>query len=387
MSTLSTDQDLLQQSPRARAVAVLRESIRQGRMRAGDRLPAEETLASQLNISRGTLRLALAGLEEEGLVRRRRNQGCIVTSPGQSTGLMATTVVLLSNVPHAAAISPNVRSGRLYAINSGVFDAVTSAGLSFLSICGEPYSDDVATRLLADRPLAVIINGAKWEESEQAGRFVARLAQAGLPVVIHSGDAVFEMIDRVASDHEEGAYAVARWLAAQGRRRILRFWPAKDDWWIKAHDLGYERAIAEAGLASLPPLIVPCIIERQPDDRENFEIRYRQIVGFFLEYLTGPTPVDAVMVANDGYAFLVAAACRMLGKVPNRDVLLAGYDNMWQEMTEREWEPATPVVSVDKENHRIGEELVRLVLDRVNGKLPPERQYRKVAQQLVVTEQ
>lgn len=383
MATSASTLDVMPQSPRARAVAALRDDILLGRIRPGERLPAEETLASQLSVSRGTLRLALAGLEEEGLVRRRRNQGCIVSPSASSSGLMASTVVLLSNVPEADTPPGHVHGSKLHAINSGVFAAVTSAGLSFMSIYGEPYGEDVANRLLADRPYAILINGLAWERSSQAQRFVARLVDAGLPVVIQTGDPIFAMADRIASDHEGGAYAVTRWLAAQGRQRILRFWPGADDWFIKAHDRGYERAIAEAQLASLPPLIIPGIIERQPGDRANFELRTRQIVGFLMEHLAGSNPVDAIMVVNDGYAFLAAAACRLLGKVPNRDVLIAGYDNMWHDMPERQWEPAAPVVSVDKQNQRIGEELVRLMQDRLSGTLPPERQYRMVPQKLV----
>ncbi|MBS1843173.1 MAG: GntR family transcriptional regulator [Actinobacteria bacterium] len=55
----------------------LREAILRGAFAPGDRLP-EEQLAEALGVSRGPVRQALALLEREGMVVRRRNRGAIV---------------------------------------------------------------------------------------------------------------------------------------------------------------------------------------------------------------------------------------------------------------------------------------------------------------------
>lgn len=55
----------------------LREAILRGAFAPGDRLP-EEQLAEALGVSRGPVRQALALLEREGMVIRRRNRGAIV---------------------------------------------------------------------------------------------------------------------------------------------------------------------------------------------------------------------------------------------------------------------------------------------------------------------
>jgi DNA-binding FadR family transcriptional regulator len=50
-------------------VRQIQEAVLQGRLNAGDRLPAERQLREQFQVSRGTLREALRTLEQKGLVR------------------------------------------------------------------------------------------------------------------------------------------------------------------------------------------------------------------------------------------------------------------------------------------------------------------------------
>ena len=61
----------------------LAELVDRGLLKVGDRLPAENDLASQLGVSRMTLRQALGALETRGLVERRRGRsgGTFVTRP------------------------------------------------------------------------------------------------------------------------------------------------------------------------------------------------------------------------------------------------------------------------------------------------------------------
>ncbi|ALL13080.1 GntR family transcriptional regulator [Caulobacter henricii] len=54
-------------------------SIRDGRLRPGDRLPTERDLAHRCGVSRITVRAALDGLGRDKLVARRTRTGTIVT--------------------------------------------------------------------------------------------------------------------------------------------------------------------------------------------------------------------------------------------------------------------------------------------------------------------
>lgn len=61
-------------------VADLRTAIDRGRYPAGAVLPREQDLVEKYNLSRGTVRRAIAQLEREGLVTRVRKRGTVVRS-------------------------------------------------------------------------------------------------------------------------------------------------------------------------------------------------------------------------------------------------------------------------------------------------------------------
>ena len=56
------------------------QSIRDGRLRPGDRLPTERDLARGCGVSRITVRAALEGLARDKLVARRTRIGTIITN-------------------------------------------------------------------------------------------------------------------------------------------------------------------------------------------------------------------------------------------------------------------------------------------------------------------
>jgi GntR family transcriptional repressor for pyruvate dehydrogenase complex len=61
----------------------VKEMIVNGQLKPGDRLPAEETLASQMGVGRGTVREALRVLAYVGLLERRKNGTYIAEGAGK----------------------------------------------------------------------------------------------------------------------------------------------------------------------------------------------------------------------------------------------------------------------------------------------------------------
>lgn len=381
MSTLAHN-PTLDRSPRTKAEQALRQQILAGVLPAGMRLPAEQKLARRFGISRGTLRHALGTLQDEGLVQRRPNHGCVVADrPTRGESLLSRTVTLISNTPGGAEMK--LFTGHMASINSGIVDTSQAEGLNFMLVHSGIEVQQVVDRLIAQRPYGVAISSLIGD-AEKAAALVAQLRDAGVPVVIHSNEPAFSGIDRVLSDHEQGTEELVKALASAGRQRVLRLWcnTRPDQWWIAAHNRGYDDAVAQMDMAPLDAVYVPGILKRDEASRENFETRVRQVTGFLLEQYRQHN-FDAVMVGTDSEVPVVASACRLIGIEPGRDVAICGYDHYWETAPERQWEPAAPFASVDKQNHLIGEEMVRLLLDRASGRLPAEAQQRVVPQRVV----
>lgn len=89
-----------------------------GKWLQGERLPTEATLAAQLGVAVGTLRKALSGLEEDGILERRQGSGTYVTEShsGQAiyhffrlehldgkTGMPGAETISLEPVQHSQA--------------------------------------------------------------------------------------------------------------------------------------------------------------------------------------------------------------------------------------------------------------------------------------------
>ena len=87
----------------------LAQEIASGRYAVGTTLPAEPELAMQLNISRSTLRAALANLESRKLVSRKKNAGTRVEAVTPQGGYGATLSSLSDLIQWAQACERSVQ--------------------------------------------------------------------------------------------------------------------------------------------------------------------------------------------------------------------------------------------------------------------------------------
>jgi DNA-binding LacI/PurR family transcriptional regulator len=367
-------------SPRRRALQLLRAMVKSGTIGIGERLPAEAKLASQMKVSRVTVRSALAVLEREGLVRRERNVGCVrVHDRSTQTSLMSNTVVLLND--HKVAEDAGVFSGTSDAVVSGVIDGVSRRNKNFYRIAPMEGSEQWLGELIDARPLGVVVSLWNWPETSQVS-LIERLTASGLPVVAFGHNELFDDFDTVRTDHRGGTEQLVHALAKAGKRRILRAWVPSGASWIRDHDAGYDKATHALGLDTIPAIHVAGLLPREVTGDVNFRVRARHFAGYLAEHIHCENPIDAIMVATDWEALVALAACRLYGRT---DIAVVGYDNYWRTIAERQWESAAPFATVDKNNHRLGEELVSLLMQRIAGSLPPEPQTRLIEQRVVLT--
>lgn len=366
----------------------LRLCLEEKRWQPGDRLPPEESLAKEMRIARGTLRRALKRLEAEGLLVAARGRGRVVAAGRDGGKLMAHVIAIISNIGKGVVVRRNQEEIEK-AVEVGVEEALDQESLHRLTLHPSGLEGEGLQRFLSDPPLGAIVNGLV-SRTEEGQKLLATLASHGIPLVVNSDGPALAGYDRVISDHQAGCYELTRWLIGQGRRRILRAWGvAKGTYFLEMRNTGYERAMREAKLESLPPLYIPANgveISRELA-RETFELRSRTFAGYLLPYLTGLEPIDAIMVSTDSHVYPAATACRICGRTPHREVTIVGYDGYWSGWPDRELEPTVPAATVVKHNRQTGVEMVRILLERVNGTAPTPLQRVALAPELVVVTQ
>ena len=186
-----------------------------------------------------------------------------------------------------------------------------------------------------------------------------------IPLVTFDRD--YEGIDTVLLDNEQGGYDATRHLIDLGHRHIACI--GGPDAKTRSHERvrGYERAMVEAGLVVDERLIQPGAWTY-----ESGQAAARRLLHL-------PVPPTAIFACNDLMAIGVISALREQGLRVPEDVSVVGFDDIpfgayfFPPLTTL----ATPLMEVSQR-------LCQLLLDRINGQLPPQPQRSIVHGQLVV---
>ncbi len=378
---------LANSSPRARATRALRESIAEGELAAGMELASESVLAERLGVSRGTIRAALAELEADGLVRNEGRRRVVAGArPVEAAG--GGAVLVVSRTTRAEALSRGESHIGAYT-HYGLIRRFQREGISTVTVPPEQFAAESGPA----KPgvLGVVVFQDSLQD-EPALRRLRALRDAGVPVAV--GDpAETDEFDAVRSDHAAGSYAVTRWLLEHGRRRPLRWWALAQHMrrrpaWLAGRDAGHERACREAAVEPIPAVEFKSLTHRAGQrPAETLRDNARLSAGYLLERLAEDPAIDALVLSTDGEVRAASAAVRLCGREPERDVLIAGYDNYWADPQVRPGVPVAPAVTADKRNQLLGEQLAELLLDRAAAALPPDPQVRLVEPELIVLDQ
>lgn len=345
-------------------------------------------------MDRKTVLRALRTLTDQGVVQHTGQRTCIVAPAtlAQST-LLGQTIVILTSYPPRNTPAP--QPGWADLLTQGAMSGVNDIDHNALMVHGQRLLGTL-NRCLQHPPAGILVTEMR-KDIPGFLEGLERLHQAGVKLAVYSGSSEFDQYDRVRSDHEAGAYQLTRWLIDKGCGRILPLWEAMPagpgtppqeptTYWVRQRRAGYERAMREAHLAPLAPLTMPDFPEMDWGTN-RFEGAVRVIAGYLAEAMTGDTAVDGIMTMTDRTVYGVSAACRLFGRRPGKDVRLVGYDNYYQDcqsfFAAVAPQSVGPQATMDKQNDLMGRELVKLLMDRIEGKLPPEPQCRMVAPKFV----
>ena len=360
--------------PRARALRLLRATAAEP-IAAGLPLPPERLLADQYQVSRTTIRWALAQLAREGLLRNVTGRTRLVADPSARPAMACHPVYVFSQIEESHVNRSEGWGGNVHV---GLLNAMRSLGHAVL-IPGSSLLDEATVAcLLRERPAGVLIPEPMYTGASDPSLMLAAeaFAKAGIPTVVFGEFPA--ACDRVCSDHELGAHLLSTWLLNRGRRHQLCLWPGPSTpAWLERRRIGHERALRESGV-----VIRPVEWMNWLSRDEDFETLVLALAGHLAPHLLSAQPIDSILAMIDGHVPAICAALRHCGREPGRDVDVVGYDALWAECPQRLLCPVPPAASIDKCNLQIGKAMATLLDERMAGILPPEPQLRQIAPRL-----
>jgi len=192
--------------------------------------------------------------------------------------------------------------------------------------CADPAQVDRLVRhLMTSRVDGVILPPPLGDDPAM----LAALLEAGVPLVrIASGEAS-DLADSVGIDDRAAALAMTRSLVARGHRRIGFIAGGADQSASALRRQGHEAALAEAGIAPDPALIVAG------------DFSYRSGLEAADALLALPERPSAIFASNDDMAAAAIACAHRHGLDVPRDISVCGFDDT--AIATMIWPPLTTV--------------------------------------------
>lgn len=291
----------------------LRSKLGTSGFEIGSYLPGEHEIATQYNLSRGTIRRALGILETENLLSRQPGRGTLILPPSmQEQGARPKIAVIWTMVRWMGMEMFSALEDHLSAANCDI--------LFSSSKHDHRQETEILTGLLESDVDAIVLYSTGHPDSQP---LIQELQNQGKPVILLDRF-VQDQIDTlswVTSDNEQGSYQITRHLIDLGHKRIGMgiLTPEHQHERISTiieREKGYLKAINEAGLDDL-------IIKEFGITDETSAAYSQELIDFIV--LHQPT---ALFFHNDVSAYRMYEVLIQHGIRVPQDISIAGFDGL-----------------------------------------------------------
>ena len=292
-----------------------RERILDGRLSVGTRLPTDDELADLYQISRDTVRQALALLANEGLIERVQGRGTFVIQ-ARSNG---SPVTQPKQKQIGLVLNRTLRTHLTMNLLVGVEQAAKSHGYNVSFTYAEGEQDQQArdiARLQANHVLGMII----WAMGDTThDNSIQQLQTDQFPLVLIDRYFPGLAIDYVGSDNIGGGYRATEHLLILGHRRIGFVFAQEETLQttsVYERTQGYCKALQKYEVPYHETLVVPDVRKLQSGAREGL-----------VEFLQRPDRPSAIFAVNDYIALDVLQAARAIHLRIPEDLAVVGFDD------------------------------------------------------------
>lgn len=323
----------------------LRNAIRGGEYRSGDRLPSEAELCKQFDASRITVAKALQRLQQDGIVVRRPGSGSYVQHVAPTTSYQFGLLI------------PELGSTEIFEpICQGIMRAPMAKSHSL--IWGHSSHDDqgreeaaiaLCRQFIKQRVSGVFFAPLEYSDSKDKTnhQIVAELRQASIPIVLLDRCyQVFPMrsnLDRVGIDNHRASFAVTQHLWNQGARRIVFVSRKRSASTMVERISGYYSALRECGSEFSGNALYGDAGDQK----------------FVKDLLESEQP-DGIVCGNDLTAARMMHSLINLGIRVSEQVRLVSFD----DVNYAKFLPV-PLTTIHQNCSQIGESAIELMLDRI----------------------
>lgn len=339
---------------REQITQTLRERIEKGVFPRGSLLPSERHLATELGVSRLTLRRAIEPLVQDGTLENQPGRGTLVPDTNGDDAARLPWKIM-------ALVLPDI-SNRFFAeVAESVEYAALQQGYQIL-LCNsrhQPHLEEFHLRQLAERGVdGVLFSHDPHLEMPKA---FARLEAAGIPTVVLFTAERLPNCDSIALDDRAGVEQALRYLMSLGHRRIGFVRPVAAGL-VHLRETHYKDFLQQQQLCSPDASIIDIL------DRDETTIRKE------LEKLLNPNNLDrptAFLCGNDHVALMLMKQTGALGlKIP-QDLSIVGFDNL--RFVEH---LSVPLTTVDQPKQEMGRRAAEMLFERINTKAttPPRHE-------------
>lgn len=363
----------------AQVCAYIRDKIREGKWKDGSRLPSENQLAQQFDVSRITIRGAMEQLVEEGAVYRIQGRGTFVAEAGtgkEPVRYASPDVTIRRETvqyagPDASAhkeldlialLIPALAGQLMTEIVRGVEEALSETRYRMLLITtGHSQQKEeikLQEAIAAGASGMIVYPTVGYAYNEE----LLRLSIDRFPIVMIDRYVRGVEMNCVCSDHYRGAYEAVRHLLERGHRRIgYVTYKAYGTTSLEERLDGYRQALSDWGVV----YDKSCLLELS-DPAE------------MADFLRVQDDITALFIAQGELSRLVLEAAEQCGRTVPKQLALVRFDDY-----EAAADARLPLTCVAQQGELIGQEAISRLLSIIADPRQ-ERQLIRLPTKLVI---
>lgn len=328
----------------------LKEDILQGKRKPGDKLPSENELAKEYDISRHTVRKALAILSNEGYIEIEHGRGSFCADIHKNNKSSKNIAVITTYI--SDYIFPRLIQGMDKILTEKGYSIIlkntkNSRKLELAAL------EDVLTKHVD----GIIIEPSKSQIYSKHMEVYQKLEEQNIPYVfIHGVHAVMRDKPNIVMDDEKGAYLLTQYLIQLGHKKLIGIFKTDDNQGINRHN-GFAKAIGESKMVYQAEDVIWYHTEDRAIKPQE-EIRRMILDG---------KKFDAIVCYNDQIAYSIMKVLKEYQVEVPRDVSVTGFDNSIGYEN-----GMAAITTIGHPQEKLGAMAAELLLEKIEG-IPEEQ--------------